>query len=148
LQDRAVIVCGGSYGGMLASWMRMKYPQWVQGAYAASAPILSFDGYVDPYAWYDIATAVYEQAMPSCPVTIEAGFDMLEYLREETLYYFKIQEIFNLCNEPKDPNDMQALIDALSSAFSMMVMVDYPYASNFVAPLPAWPVNYACQKAK
>jgi len=28
LEDRAVIVVGGSYGGMLASWMRMKYPNW------------------------------------------------------------------------------------------------------------------------
>lgn len=29
----------------------------------------------------------------------------------------------------------------------MMVMVDYPYPSSFVAPLPAWPVDYACQQA-
>lgn len=29
----------------------------------------------------------------------------------------------------------------------MMVMVDYPYPSNFVANLPAWPVNVACSEA-
>lgn len=28
-----------------------------------------------------------------------------------------------------------------------MVMVDYPYATDFVAPLPAWPINYACDQA-
>lgn len=52
-----------------------------------------------------------------------------------------------MCDAPEDPADIQTLIDALQSAFGMMVMVDYPYASDFVAPLPAWPVNYACEQA-
>ena len=75
LQDRAVIVGGGSYGGMLSAWLRMKYPHVFQGALAASAPILFFDGYVDANAYDDIATDDYRQADEQCPVMIKAGFE-------------------------------------------------------------------------
>ena len=51
-----VVVLGGSYGGMLAVWMRLKYPHIVMGAVASSAPILSFYGLADPYAFYDRMT--------------------------------------------------------------------------------------------
>jgi len=36
--DLAVIVTGWSYGGMIASWMRVKFPHLIDGAIPASAP--------------------------------------------------------------------------------------------------------------
>jgi len=42
--DSPVIAFGGSYGGMLAAWMRLKYPDTITGSIAASAPIFGFMG--------------------------------------------------------------------------------------------------------
>ena len=44
---RAVVGFGGSYGGMVGAWFRIKYPNAVDGVVAASAPIWSFTG-LDP----------------------------------------------------------------------------------------------------
>jgi len=45
-RDSPVIGFGGSYGGMLSSWMRMKYPAALTGSVAGSAPIWAFYGEV------------------------------------------------------------------------------------------------------
>ena len=106
LQDRAVIVGGGSYGGMLAAWLRMKYPQWFQGALASSAPILFFEGKVDPEAYDELATNDYKGADPDCPTTISAGFTELATAATEASTYPTLKEIFALCDAPTQASDV------------------------------------------
>jgi len=32
------------------------------------------------------------------------------------------------------------LIDSISDDLGTMAMVNYPYSTSFIAPLPAWPI--------
>ena len=148
LQDRAVIAGGGSYGGMLSAWLRMKYPHVFQGALAASAPIMFFDGYVSPNAYDDIATDDFRKVDEDCPVMIKAGFDQLIAMKEQTDSYQTVHDIFSLCDVPSGAAEMQSLIDTLDNSLGTMAMVNYPYPTNFVEPLPAWPVTVSCTEAK
>ena len=67
-----VVAIGGSYGGMLAAWLRMHYPGSVVGAIAASAPILAFDGLLTR-AWDDNSYWRVVSADASLAAGSEAG---------------------------------------------------------------------------
>ena len=57
----AMVSFGGSYGGMLAAWMRMKIPNVIDLSIASSAPLLMFkerEGY-DSELFNHIATTNY-----------------------------------------------------------------------------------------
>lgn len=64
---RPVIAFGGSYGGMLAAWFRMKYPHLVTGALASSAPVMQFPGVVPCDIFNRILTSVYKVALDRNP---------------------------------------------------------------------------------
>lgn len=68
-----VIAFGGSYGGILAAWMRMKYPEVVHGTIASSAPIWQIGGLVPCNAFNEIVTRVYND----CSDTIKASWRAL-----------------------------------------------------------------------
>jgi len=69
-------------------------------------------------------------------------------LREQSETYETVSEIFGLCDTPSSALEIDSLISTLDGSLGTMAMVDYPYPTNFVEPLPAWPVQYACTAAK
>ena len=136
----------------MSAWLRMKYPQWFQGALAASAPILFFDGWVTPDAYDIIASGSYAASGAgdvegACFEFVSDGFAALESMREQSDSYQAISDIFNLCAVPSGPLEVQSLINTLNDSIGTMAMVNYPYPTSFVEPLPAWPVSAACGAA-
>lgn len=97
LANQPVIALGGSYGGMLAAYLRMKYPNMIQGAVASSAPVLYFaNGTVD-YAAFDTRTtevfnATFEDQR--CGANMKAGFEKMYEFRTGQLYWDEFNEIF------------------------------------------------------
>ena len=142
--ESAVIVVGGSYGGMLSAWFRIKYPHLVDGALAASAPLFHFPGTVDSEKFNYIVTEDYKSLDPQCATNAYAGFMFLTDYASSSQYYYTFQEIFRTCEVIKSSDDVQNLINYVNGAIVYMAMTDYPYPTNFLNPMPAFPVNVAC----
>ena len=70
--DCPVVVFGGSYAGMLSTWMRMKYPHVVDIAHAASAPIYYYKNRknFDIGSFYQLVTKNYQMHNDNCPNVI------------------------------------------------------------------------------
>lgn len=51
---------------------------------------------------------------------------------------------FSLCKQLTDDR-FEHLILWIENSFGNLAMMDYPYPTNFLAPLPAWPIRLSCQ---
>uniref|UniRef100_UPI0037E8ED99 dipeptidyl peptidase 2 n=1 Tax=Semicossyphus pulcher TaxID=241346 RepID=UPI0037E8ED99 len=139
-----VIVFGGSYGGMLSVYMRLKYPNIVTGALAASAPILSTAGMGESRQFFRDVTADFEKVAPECTDAVRSAFHELKELADNRVFSH-IQSEFLLCKAPTTDQDIKQLYMLLRNAFTMMAMLDYPYSTYFMGKMPANPVKVACE---
>lgn len=82
-RNRPVIAFGGSYGGMLSAWFRMKYPHVVVGAIASSAPIFQFTDLTPCNAFNRILTSVFATAFSGnslCSDNVKKSWDVMRYV--------------------------------------------------------------------
>uniref|UniRef100_F1MAU4 Lysosomal Pro-X carboxypeptidase n=1 Tax=Bos taurus TaxID=9913 RepID=F1MAU4_BOVIN len=147
-RNQPVIALGGSYGGMLAAWFRMKYPHLVVGALASSAPIWQFNDLVPCDIFMKIVTTDFSQSGPNCSESIRRSWDAINRLAKKGPGLRWLSEALHLCTPLTKSQDVQRLKDWISETWVNVAMVDYPYESNFLQPLPAWPVKVVCQYFK
>ncbi|XP_020241777.1 lysosomal Pro-X carboxypeptidase isoform X2 [Asparagus officinalis] len=142
-EESPVVLFGGSYAGMLAAWMRLKYPHVAIGALASSAPILQFEDIVPPETFYDIVSNDFRRESLSCFEAIKKSWDALDRLGKVHDGLTSLSRKFRLCHKL---NNTQQLSDWLSSAYSYLAMVNYPFPSGFMMPLPAYPIKEVCKR--
>lgn len=145
--DRPVIAIGGSYGGMLAAWFRMKYPHSVTGALAASAPIWQFKDLAPCDIFTKIVTSVFKTSLnANCSLNIKKSWDVLKNFASNDTGRALLNSRFKFCKgeEITKPEDIEEFFDYLEDVYGNLAMANYPYANEFLAPLPAYPVRQFC----
>jgi len=157
-----VVAWGGSYGGMLATWFRQKYPHLVDGAIAGSAPIAAFAGLTPPYDEGSYAAVVSRDVTPAagapdngCAANIRAAW---EYLFSGAgsggpAALGEARRAFRLCDGVPlaSQGDVLQLAQWAQSAFDFLAMGNFPYASDYLlngfGTLPPWPMRVSCAAA-
>eukprot|EP00210_Caulerpa_lentillifera_P002572 g2467.t1 len=154
-----VIGFGGSYGGMLGAWMRMKYPHALHGVIAASAPIWGFMGevpklnpnYFDQIKTYDASPKA--GSSKHCVNNIRDTWNTI--LQHGTYKGFQtIKDAFNLCPTVKltETADLWGVIYWIDHALSLLSEGSYNFPSDYmtdgVAKLPPYPMRLGCSYLK
>ncbi|KAH6941279.1 hypothetical protein HPB50_015468 [Hyalomma asiaticum] len=106
-KPRPVVAFGGSYGAMLAAWMRVKYP-------------------------YFVTAKVVSRTWP-----------VLDKLGSTPDGCKTLQKKFGTC-QALAPGNYTEFRDWIRDAYSILAMINYPFATTFLGPIPAHPVKKAC----
>jgi lysosomal Pro-X carboxypeptidase len=145
LSNSKVITFGGSYGGMLAAWFRTKYPHLVDGALASSAPVNQFPGLTNPELAFKLATQDFTNVSPACSERIRLANQLLDKLVVNASNYGYLSKTFSLCSSIDSAAQIDVFKYWLLFGLFTTAMTDYPYPTNFIEPLPAWPVKVSCR---
>ncbi|KAF3455139.1 hypothetical protein FNV43_RR05587 [Rhamnella rubrinervis] len=128
-----VIALGGSYGGMLASWFRLKYPHITIGALASSAPILYFDDITPQNAFHVTATKDFRDTSESCYNTIRQSWSEIDKVAAEPNGLQNLSGIFSNCRPINSSENLKIYLEAL-----------YLYSAQYDNPPDNLKVNKLC----
>ncbi|KAH7838278.1 hypothetical protein Vadar_024425 [Vaccinium darrowii] len=131
--DSPVIVVGGSYGGMLASWFRLKYPHIALGALASSAPILYFDDITPENGYYSLVTKDFKEVSENCYETIRNSWSEIDRVASKPSGLSILSQKFKTCSHLNNSTELKDYLDTM-----------YAIAAQYNHP-PLYPVTEVCR---
>lgn len=139
-----VVAFGGSYGGMLAAWFRLKFPHIVSAALSGSAPINMSPGLVPCEKFNEAVTAAFDRESQLCSAAIRRSWTVLQNLGYTASGCERLKETFKLC-QSVSPSNYTLLRNWIKETYSTLAMANFPEPSDLVGALPANPVKMACK---
>ena len=143
-----VVLFGGSYGGMLAAWHRLKFPFHSVGAIASGAPIDFYPADPGVGAADDVQALFLDAVVStfdrygghrSCGTRLREGLRAVDRASTAELVAAGVRPCVAL-----QAGDAERFAFYAKGALADIALVDYPYPADFIAPLPANPVQEAC----
>ncbi|KAF4665339.1 hypothetical protein FOL47_004658, partial [Perkinsus chesapeaki] len=153
----ATIAFGGSYGGMLASAFRYKYPHLVDGAIAASAPIFAIGGVTPEPNKASFNEIITRDAGEVCAKEFKATLKLIMRLGETPEGQEMLRTELKWCSDATTTHTSDlasGMLDWASAPWGYLAMGNFPYPSNYItaamnvgggADLPANPIRAACK---
>lgn len=131
-ESSPVIVIGASYGGMLASWFRLKYPHVALGALASSAPILYFEDITPQNGYFSIVTKDFKEVSKSCYETIKQSWSVIDKVAAQSNGLSYLSKNFKTCRQLNRSSELK---DYLETIYTIAAQYNHP---------PTYPVTVVC----
>ena len=138
-----VVVFGGSYGGMLAAFFRIKFPHIVDGAIASSGPVLEYLDSAGQGLMHTV-TQVYYSVYPGCAFNINDAFNILDNFVQNEYTWSGVSAVFQTCAPITEQQQILALEDWIADALEAFAQLNYPYPTTLDGGIPGYPINVAC----
>ncbi|CAN8301032.1 unnamed protein product [Cochlearia groenlandica] len=108
-----IIVIGGSYGGMLAAWFRLKYPHIALGALASSAPLLYFVDTRPKVGYYYIVTKVFKETSERCYNKIRKSWKEIDRIAAKPNGLLILSQKFKTCAPLNGSFNIKDFLDSI-----------------------------------
>ncbi|KAG0721999.1 Lysosomal Pro-X carboxypeptidase [Chionoecetes opilio] len=131
-------------GLMEGCWPPGSASSTLTSAIAASAPVRQFTDFTPCDKFGQKVTEDFAKASEACVEVIRKSWAAIDAVTAKEDGMAWLSKTWNLCKPLKDKGEVEAMKGYLMDTWTNLAMVDYPYPANFLAPLPAYPIEVVC----